>query len=402
MLKSSNKKTRLRALTRRPMPGKSGTRRRKTQRKQESPGSFSWEKPLLGLHAAMDVESFWSAIQRLLDVVVASHSLSLTFQHNSILPLLAKSTRPMPDGFWAAEPLAAHLVARSRAKFVPVSDVFPSRKSLMQSAFYRRHLAPQKCLHAVGIFFFKGSRLICVITLLRTPSQGDLTLAEMKVLQRIYPQIDTALRRLGLLERERSVRIALEQFLSRLPLPTILLRWNLKPVYQNRAARDFCAVWEKGPERSRLTNAKSPVPPEILDRCRLLKKLWSQGQRPNVLRPNPVEEKVHHPKWPHLRATLHLKQLNAAGVSRPHFLVECEELRDVAHSPRAPGSSLLPHLVRLTGREQEVAWRVCDGRSNQEIADEAGLSVQMVKKHLHSIFGKLEVSSRSRLMALMR
>jgi DNA-binding CsgD family transcriptional regulator len=45
---------------------------------------------------------------------------------------------------------------------------------------------------------------------------------------------------------------------------------------------------------------------------------------------------------------------------------------------------------------------ICDGHSNQEIADKAGLSVAMVKKHLHSIFHKLEVPSRSRLIALMR
>jgi DNA-binding CsgD family transcriptional regulator len=45
---------------------------------------------------------------------------------------------------------------------------------------------------------------------------------------------------------------------------------------------------------------------------------------------------------------------------------------------------------------------VCDGRSNQEIADKSGLSLETVKKHLHSIFNKLEVPSRSRLMALMR
>jgi DNA-binding NarL/FixJ family response regulator len=49
-----------------------------------------------------------------------------------------------------------------------------------------------------------------------------------------------------------------------------------------------------------------------------------------------------------------------------------------------------------------LARLVCDGRSNQEIADEAGLSLETVKRHLHSIFCKLEVSSRSRLMALMR
>jgi DNA-binding CsgD family transcriptional regulator len=45
---------------------------------------------------------------------------------------------------------------------------------------------------------------------------------------------------------------------------------------------------------------------------------------------------------------------------------------------------------------------VCEGRSNQEIADEARLSLPMVKKHLHAVFRKLEVNSRSRLIALLR
>jgi len=49
-----------------------------------------------------------------------------------------------------------------------------------------------------------------------------------------------------------------------------------------------------------------------------------------------------------------------------------------------------------------VTRLVCDGRSNQEIADDTGLSLAMVKKHLHVIFRKLEVSSRSRLIALLR
>jgi LuxR family maltose regulon positive regulatory protein len=62
----------------------------------------------------------------------------------------------------------------------------------------------------------------------------------------------------------------------------------------------------------------------------------------------------------------------------------------------------LSHLIRLTSREQNLALLVCDGRSNQEIADESGLSLETVKKHLHSIFCKLEVPSRSRLITLMR
>src|SRR5438128_3371815 len=141
----------------------------------------------------------------------------------------------------------------------------------MKSAFYRRYLAPQRCLHGVVLLFWRARRLICAITIMRTAAQGDLSTAEMKLLRQLYPQFLTALHRLGSLEREHSVRTSLEEFLRHLPLPTILLRWNLRLVYQNRAARDFCAVWEKGPNEARLINAPSPIPPEILERCRHLK-----------------------------------------------------------------------------------------------------------------------------------
>jgi DNA-binding CsgD family transcriptional regulator len=111
---------------------------------------------------------------------------------------------------------------------------------------------------------------------------------------------------------------------------------------------------------------------------------------------------VHHPRSPDLRATDRLKQLSSADLARPHFLVECETLRHHTTQQTEAAASRLPHLARLTAREQEITRLVCDGRSNQEIADAAGLSLQMVKKHLHGVFRKLEVTSRSQLMALMR
>jgi DNA-binding CsgD family transcriptional regulator len=269
----------------------------------------------------------------------------------------------------------------------------------MKSAFYRRYMAPQKCAHGVGLLFWRDQRLICVIAMMRTATQGQLSPAETKLLQQLYPQFLTALCRLRSLEREHSLRMDLEEFLGRLPLPTILLRWNLKPIYQNRAARDFCAVWEKGSNEAKLTNAASPIPSEILDRCRLLKQQCADAQRPDTLQTGFEEGQVHHPRSPHLRATLHLKQFGSVGVALPHFLIECEDLR---RRRAGPMGSRLPHLVRLTRREQEVARLVCEGRSNQEIADDACLSLAMVKKHLHAIFRKLEVPSRSRLMTLMR
>jgi DNA-binding CsgD family transcriptional regulator len=360
------------------------------------------EKPLLSLHAAMNVGSFWKAIQQLLSAAMPNRLIGLMLQPNPILPMIARWTAPMRDGFFTAEPLKNYIAGQPRQRFVRLSDLFSNRSSLMKSAFYRRYMAPQKCAHGVCLLFWKNQRLICVIAIMRTATQGDLSPAEVKLLQHLYPHFLTVLCRLRSLEREHSLRMDLEEFLSRLPLPTILLRWNLKPIYQNRAARDFCTVWEKGPDEAKLTKATSPIPTEILDRCRLLKQQWADAQRPVAPQTGFKEEHVRHPRSPHLRATLHLKQLSSAGVARPHFLIECEDLRSSAAVRTGPASVRLPHLARLTRREQEVARLVCEGWSNQEIADDACLSLPMVKKHLHAIFRKLEVPSRSRLIALMR
>ena len=351
----------------------------------------------------MNLGSFWKAIQQLLAAAMPNRLIGLMLQPNPILPMIARWTLPMPDGFFAAEPLKSYIAAQPRQRFVRISDLFSNRSSLMKSAFYRRYMAPQKFAHGVCLLFWKDQRLICVIAIMRTATQGDPSPAEMKLLQHLYPQFLTALCRLRSLEREHLLRMDLEEFLSRLPMPTILLRWNLKPIYQNRAARDFCAVWEKGPDEAQLTKATSPIPSEILDGCRLLKQKWAHAKRSNPPQTGLKEEQVHHPRLPHLRATINLKPLTSAGVAQPHFLIECEDLRRQAVLSTGPAASArLPHLVRLTRREQEVARLVCEGRSNQEIADDACLSLPMVKKHLHAVFRKLEVPSRSRLMTLMR
>ena len=352
------------------------------------------EKPLLRLHAASSVEPFWIAVQRVIEAVLPGSLIGLTLQHHPISPFIAKWSRPIPGGTFDSKPIETYLIKHPRRRLVRDSDVFPRRGALLQSDFYRKYMAAQKRLHAIGLFFWQRQRLLAIIVIMRTAKQGDFTSLQTKMLRHLWPQFETALRRLQLLERERATRTALESFLSRLPLPTMLLRWNLRLVYQNKAAREFCNLWAVGPELAPLTKADAPVPAEILDRCRDLKKEWRQSSHLATARMVLRQEVIHNSKWSFLRATLSMRQLSMGSLARPHFLIECEELR----RPARP----LPHLVRLTQREQQLTGLICDGQSNQEIADKAGLSVAMVKKHLHSIFHKLEVPSRSRLIALMR
>jgi len=354
------------------------------------------QKPLLRLHAALDLPSFWKAIQGIINVALPGSFVGLTLQHNPIMPMIAKWSHSIPGGNFNSTFLQDYLRAHPQHRFVRSTDIFSNMEKLEKSEFYQKYMEPLKRRYAIGLFFWRGQRLICVILIMRTARQGEPNPQQTKLLQQLYPQFQTALHRLGSLEREHSTRIALGEFLRRLPLPTILLRWNLTLIYQNRAAREFCALWEKGPKIARVLKADDPIPFEILEGCRALKGHWQEFPRAEFTPASTGDEIVHHPDRPHLRATISLHPIRSAGVARPQFLVECEDF----HSARS--REQLPHMVRLTRREQDITRLVSDGRSNQEIADNAGLSLSMVKKHLHSVFRKLEITSRSQLMALMR
>jgi len=207
------------------------------------------EKPLLRLHAAARLEPFWIAVQRVIEAVLPGSLVGLTLQHHPISPLIAKWSRPILNGSFNARSIEIYLSKHPRnRRFVRASDVFPKRDAMLQSDFYRKYMAPQKRSHAIGLFFWQRQRLLAIIVIMRTAEQGDFTSVQTKLLRHLYSQFETALRRLQLLERERAARTALEGFLSRLPLPTMLLRWNLRLVYQNKAAREFCNLWAVGPE----------------------------------------------------------------------------------------------------------------------------------------------------------
>jgi len=52
----------------------------------------------------------------------------------------------------------------------------------------------------------------------------------------------------------------------------------------------------------------------------------------------------------------------------------------------------------LTDRQQQVATLVCNGLSNKLIARKLGVSEGTVKIHLHAVYRKLDVGSRTDLM----
>src|SRR5438876_10985209 len=116
--KATAKQTRLREYTAR------GGQMKRTSRvgmKREAVIDPSLEKALLSLHAAMNVGSFWKAIQQLLAAAIPNRLMGLMLQPNPILPMIARWTLPMPDGFFNAAPLKSYIAAQPRQRFGQVS-----------------------------------------------------------------------------------------------------------------------------------------------------------------------------------------------------------------------------------------------------------------------------------------
>jgi DNA-binding NarL/FixJ family response regulator len=80
-----------------------------------------------------------------------------------------------------------------------------------------------------------------------------------------------------------------------------------------------------------------------------------------------------------------------AAISRRMAMRLVEDLRHNGASHMRPVRS------PLTAREWEVLDMVCDGRSNDEIADEFVLSAETIKTHVKSVMRKLGVHSRQEL-----
>ena len=72
-------------------------------------------------------------------------------------------------------------------------------------------------------------------------------------------------------------------------------------------------------------------------------------------------------------------------------------MRPVARSPKR-----LNPWRDLTPREREIALLVCEGHSNAEVAKRLSKSVLTIKTQLNSVFRKLGVESRAKLMAMLR
>ncbi len=371
-------------------------------------GGVELDQALLKLHATQEMEEFWTTARLVLHTALPLHFICMCLRPFALMPSTVYRERaPFASEeefqrFQEVSPVGAYLANRPGTTIVRMSDLLPDVE-LMGTEFYRRFMLPHDDRYFACLNFWHGGLFQGLIGLHRTSTQRDFSDAELALLNQLHPHFNTVLQRILSLHRERAVRLSLEKLLVNLPIATVLLDWDLRIASRNRSAVELCAVWNIGRERAgcEKPDARLKLPPQVLAYCEDFKAHWNPCLHRTCALTSTPGVYLMHPQLPELRASVNLLQLDAAPLSMPMFLIRIEDHGDQAN-PANGAETSIGLLARLSQREREVAQLVGQGLSNNEVARRLRKSVLTVKRQLRSIYDKLDVSSRSRLAALLR
>ncbi len=359
------------------------------------------DEALVRLQRAVTPEDFWNAAEFLLRSAMPVYHVLFGLKGKGTLPAFLRTSQPVPDEpeyfrrLDAAAPLSK-VVDRSRGIRVSrMSDQVPA-PLLLLSPFYRKFMKPEGWRYSAALFFWdRNDDFLGHLAVNRTKAQGDITDEEMQLLNRIHPHLAAAIERILASDLVAATGLGMEQAISQLPLPMLLLDWNLDLRYANPAGRAALAEWnqQKPPHR---TKSESDIPSELLTACHTLRAAWESAFPAARVVTAEKSAAAFHAADPAFSAVVSLVEPEAGRALEPSFAIQF-------HLPpkhHASKGRALAELSRLTAAERSVVRLAAGGYDNAAIAAELCVSPNTVKTHLRHIFEKLGVTSRSQLVAL--
>ncbi|MDQ6624879.1 MAG: hypothetical protein M3Y69_01880, partial [Verrucomicrobiota bacterium] len=218
------------------------------------------------------------------------------------------------------------LLANPGIRFVNTREILPPEKELRETRFYREVMQVVGFRHAAGIFFWENRNPPpwAIFSLCRADGEPDFSDEEIALLDRLYPQIDAALRRVREVEKERAVREELRSLVRRAAPAVCIVDWDLQIAEANRAAREQCARWTLGTASRHLKAPPLRLPERLQEACGALKAHWSESLRHKPAHGEAKRLTVVHPEVPSLRATVSLHVSHLTAIGQPAFVVDFE------------------------------------------------------------------------------
>lgn len=372
------------------------------------------QAPLLQLLEAEDFDRFWQATRAIFQAILPEDTLTVYLNYFDFAKTWKASAmfataEAVKSADWheqrrRVEVTAPFLTGHPGVRLYRLSDLFPNREAFQSSPLYRSFMRPYGWQDSVGLVYRRGAAVNSVISLRRPAERGPYRPDELRLLRKLHPHFETVIGRLLRTHEERARLDWFENFNEHLPFALLQLDWEMNPHYANREAMKQCCAWNFGPQRTALYHLKSVfrIPEPILEAGRQLQRRWlRRAETPaGSNAPDALSVRLAHPEHPELRATITLQPNDGTPAAHPVFTIWFADRSLPADATRPLAS--LPAADRLTSAERELATLICSGCSNQEAAAKLGKSRKTVAGQLTSIYRKLGVPGRSRLIAALR
>lgn len=268
-----------------------------------------------------------------------------------------------------------------------------SREEMESSAAFREFYAPRDGIHGFGGVILVTGTGQSVITALRSAAAGPFGAAEKATLRALMPHLKRAALLHAELGSARSQLVTFTIHLDRYPHSLLLADAERRVLYANAAARETADQKDGLALEAGRISLSSPKQDAAFHRA--VGKMASDRNAP-LLRlevPRPSRKKPYR---------LMLMPVQASGVVPLGISLPAVAMLIVDTEAQAkPDLSVLRELFSLTPAEVRIAGKLVLGRSVEEIAVEAGISVETVRTHIKRLFSKTETSRQAELISLI-
>lgn len=229
---------------------------------------------------------------------------------------------------------------------------------------------------------FDENKLVGEISLHRNKRQRDFQDWEMKALQLAGRHLSTAFRNLRLVQENEILKTGLSQVFEFFDEAFFIFNFQYDLLYINDIAKNLI-------NNSNSYTAESELLEQLKVCCR---KVGTAECDSDHTAPWAYSLNLNTPVGKRL---FHVFARKDAIDGSPIFIV--------VSPPSTPNMQRLnvSLLDRLSKREKDIARLLADGKSNEEMATKLFLSVNTIKTHVHNIFLKTGVESRTELISKM-
>ncbi|MCI0420163.1 MAG: hypothetical protein L0312_13225, partial [Acidobacteria bacterium] len=238
------------------------------------------QRDLRRLQTSSGLDSFYRAWCSLVAKALPHHSTKIEFHNLEVFkPSLVRDSKTINHdpryllARFQADVTQDFLLSHPGLELCLSRDIFREGDPKRVAEWRKHFMLKEGWDKFMKLNFWKAGKRIAGLTVRRTATQPDFSPTEQLFFRHLHEMLREGVDRLYTLHCERQTRACLQNLLRSLPLPVLILDWNLQTVFVNLEGRKACAEWVLGFAKARTITPHlfEEIPKDILQVCQRLK-----------------------------------------------------------------------------------------------------------------------------------